>query len=114
MKIEEILENKKVVEKIVKVIPVFDKNKDYLAFPIEILPSSFKKLNFKKKKFIRQVIKGMEIPNVGEFFNKKIKIEIINFRNMDAIKFVISDNKVEEKANILIPHIKERSPVLDY
>ena len=42
---------------------------------------------------------------------KEIKMEIINFRNMDAIRFIISDDKIEEKANILIPHIKEKSPV---
>ncbi|GIW68046.1 MAG: hypothetical protein KatS3mg096_914 [Candidatus Parcubacteria bacterium] len=69
---------------------------------------------------------AMQILNVTEFFSKilskikevskikEIKIEIVNFRNMDAIKFSISDNKTEEKANILIPHIKEKSPVLQY
>ena len=41
-------------------------------------------------------------------------MEIINFINMDAIKFSISDNKTEETANILVPHIKEKSPVLQY
>lgn len=43
---------------------------------------------------------------------KEIKMEIINFRNMEAIKFSISDDKIEEKTSILIPHIKEKSPVL--
>jgi len=69
---------------------------------------------------------AMQIINVTEFFSKilskiieiskiqEIKMEIVNFRNMDAIKFIISDDKVEEKANILIPHIKEKSPVLQF
>ncbi len=45
---------------------------------------------------------------------KEIKMEIVNFRNMNAIKFSISDNKIEEKTSILIPHIREKSPVLIY
>jgi len=45
---------------------------------------------------------------------KEIKMEIINIRNMDAIKFSISIAGKEEKANILIPHIREKSPVLGY
>ena len=68
---------------------------------------------------------AMQIFNASEVFSKilskmieiskikEIKVEIINFRNMDAIKFSISDNKTEEKANILIPHIREKSPVLE-
>jgi len=45
---------------------------------------------------------------------KQIRVEIINFRNMDAIKFKILTDSEEETANILIPHIKEKSPVLQY
>lgn len=48
--------------------------------------------------------------NVSEI--KQIKMNIINFRNMDAIKFYISDGTNNETTNILIPHIKEKSPVL--
>lgn len=43
-----------------------------------------------------------------------IQIEIINFRNMDAIRFKIIIGEQEENANILIPHIRERSPVLEH
>lgn len=69
---------------------------------------------------------AMQILNVSEVFSKilsriieiskikEIRMEIINFRNMDAIKFKISDNNTEENANILIPHIREKSPVLKY
>jgi uncharacterized protein YuzE len=69
---------------------------------------------------------AMQILNVSEVLSKllskmielsalkEIKMEIINFRNMEAIKFSISDNKTEGRANILIPHIKEKSPVLRY
>ena len=69
---------------------------------------------------------AMQILNVSDVFSKilsemievsgikEIKIEIINFRNMDAIRFSISDNKREEKTSILIPHIKYKSPILEY
>lgn len=69
---------------------------------------------------------AMQIMNVSEVFSKilskiieiskikEIKVNIINFRNMDAIQFSISDGQREERANILIPHIKEKSPVLQY
>ncbi len=65
---------------------------------------------------------AMQILNVSEVLSKmieiskikEIKMEIVNFRNMDAIKFSISDNKIEEKTSILIPHIREKSPVLIY
>jgi uncharacterized protein YuzE len=45
---------------------------------------------------------------------KEIKVEIINFRNMDAVKFKIISDSEEATANILVPHIMERSPVLEY
>lgn len=45
---------------------------------------------------------------------KEIKVEIINFRNMDAIKFNINTGNQQDTANILIPHIREKSPVLKY
>ena len=69
---------------------------------------------------------AMQILNVSEVFSKilsnmiklsnikELKIDIINFRNMDAIKFYISDGKNKETTNILIPHIREKSPVLQY
>lgn len=67
---------------------------------------------------------AMQILNVSEVLSKilpkiievskikEIKMEIINLRNMDAVKFNISDNNTEENANIFIPHIREKSPVL--
>ena len=69
---------------------------------------------------------AMQIMNVSEVLSKilsnmieisklkEVKIEIINFRNMDAIRFSISDGKIEEKTTLLVPHIKEKSPVLEY
>lgn len=63
---------------------------------------------------------AMQILNASEILSKiltkikEIKMEIINIRNMDAIKFSISIADKEEKANILIPHIREKSPVLGY
>ena len=69
---------------------------------------------------------AMQILNVSEVLSKilsnmvevsklkEVKVEIINFRNMDAIRFSVSDGKKEEKTNLLIPHIKEKSPVLSH
>jgi len=69
---------------------------------------------------------AMQILNASDVFNKilsnavkiaaikSIEMNIINFRNMAAIKFKIITEKQEETANILIPHIKEKSPVLIY
>ena len=45
---------------------------------------------------------------------KEMQVEIINFRNMDAIKFRILTQKTADSANILIPHIREKSPALRY
>lgn len=68
----------------------------------------------------------MQILNVSEVLSKiiskvievskikEIKMNIVNFRNMDAIKFYISDGENEETTNILIPHITEKNPVLKY
>jgi len=53
--------------------------------------------------------KIVEINKISE-----IKIEITNFRNMDAINFKITSNNQESSASIFIPHIKEKSPVLNY
>ena len=74
--IEELLKNKEVVEKVVEVIPKCDKNKDYLAFPIDVLPKSFKKLTSKEKNFIRQVLIKTQFPGMKRFFNDKIKITL--------------------------------------
>jgi uncharacterized protein YuzE len=69
---------------------------------------------------------AMQIINVTEVLSKilskmieiskikEIRADIINFRNMEAIKFSVSDGINEEKATILVPHIKEKSPVLAY
>ena len=69
---------------------------------------------------------AMEILNASEVFSsilskmikisliKSIELQVVNFRNIDAIKFKIITDKQEETASILIPHIKEKSPVLEY
>ena len=69
---------------------------------------------------------AMQILNISEVLSKilskiinvsklkETKMDIVNFRNMDAIKFYISDGINEETSTILIPHIRERSPVLEY
>ena len=42
----------------------------------------------------------------------KMEVEIINFRNIDAVKFRVTGDAGIETANILLPHIREKSPVL--
>lgn len=45
---------------------------------------------------------------------EEIRVNLMNFRNMEGIKFEIRTDKERENANILIPNIKEKSPVLRY
>ena len=80
---------------------ILDFGKDENLVAIQILNAS--------EVFSKILSKIREISQI-----KEIKIEIINFRNMDAIKFNVSDENIEENANIFIPHIKEKSPVLQY
>ena len=76
MAIEKILEEKEVIEKIVEVIPKTNKNRDYVAFPIEVLPKSFKKVKPKEKSFIRKVIKSMKILNLNKIYNEDIEMSL--------------------------------------
>ncbi len=69
---------------------------------------------------------AIQILNISEILNrffskikeaskiKEVRTEIINFRNIEGIKFKITADGQEETANFLIPHIKEKSPVLKY
>jgi uncharacterized protein YuzE len=45
---------------------------------------------------------------------KEMRVEIVNFRNMDAIKFEIFTDSQNIKSSILIPNIREKSPVLRF
>ena len=51
----------------------------------------------------------VQLANIKEF-----NAEVTNFRNMASIKFTISDNHTKETANIMIPHLVEKSPSLGY
>lgn len=67
---------------------------------------------------------AMQILNVSEVFAKilskminpkninQMEVEIINFRNIDAVKFRVTGESGSETASILVPHIREKSPVL--
>lgn len=77
----------------------FDDKGDLVAIQIMNISEVLKKF-FSKIKEISQV--------------KEIKTDRINFRNMEGIRFSVSDGYNEESANFLIPHIKEKSPVLQY
>lgn len=43
-----------------------------------------------------------------------MKVNIVNIRNIVAVRFKIITDKDSQEANILIPNIKEKSPVLQY
>lgn len=45
---------------------------------------------------------------------KEFRANIINFRNMAAIKFSISDETQTESSSIILPRIIEKSPALKY
>jgi len=45
---------------------------------------------------------------------KEMQVEIINFRNIDAIKFRVVTEKASDSASILVPNIREKSPALRY
>lgn len=45
---------------------------------------------------------------------REIRAQVINFRNMEVIQFQITTDKGKENANIFIPNIKEKSPVLQF
>jgi uncharacterized protein YuzE len=77
----------------------FDKEGNLVAFQILKTSEVFSKI----------LSKMIEIAKI-----KQIQAEIINFRNMDAIKFKVITDDSQETANILIPHIVKKSPVLEY
>ncbi len=77
----------------------FDDKEDLVAIQITNASEVFKKILSKIK----------EVSNL-----RCIEANIINFRNMEAIKFKVLTDSDEETANILIPHIKEKSPVLTH
>lgn len=74
----------------------------------------------------KESLVAIQILNVSEVFAKlltkiikinelkQIEVNMIDFRNMDAIKFKVITDNAEETANILIPHIREKSPVLSH
>jgi uncharacterized protein YuzE len=77
----------------------FDEKGDLIAIQVINVSQVFSKI----------LSKMIEVSNI-----KEIQVEIINFRNMDAVKFKIISEDFEENTNILIPHIKEKSPVLTH
>lgn len=77
----------------------FDEKGDLVA--IQILNAS--------EVFTKIMSKIIEINEI-----KEMNADVINFRNMDAIRFKVKTDTEEETANILIPHIKEKSPVLTH
>lgn len=77
----------------------FDEKGNLVA--MEILDAS--------KVLAKVLSKIMKLANI-----KEIKVNIANLRNMAAIKFEITTDSDRESANILIPHIIEKSPVLSH
>lgn len=77
----------------------FDENRDLTA--VEILDAS--------EVLSKLITKMIELNKINE-----IRTRIINFRNMEAIQFMIKSNEQVEIANVIIPRIKDKSPALDY
>jgi uncharacterized protein YuzE len=80
---------------------VFDFDKDKNLMAIEILDAS--------KVLSKLISKIIELNNI-----KDIKVNVINFRNMNAIKVDITTDIDKASAVITIPSIKEESPALSY
>ena len=69
---------------------------------------------------------AIQILNAAEFFSKffskvlnliniqSLRAEVVNFRNMDSLKLSVNIGGKEETSNILIPRIRQSSPVLNY
>ena len=69
---------------------------------------------------------SMEILNASKILSKLLskvisltaikgyKMQVINFRNMEAIHLEVDLGAKKETVNIFIPRIKEHSPVLNY
>lgn len=75
--LDSILENKPKIDK-KKIAEEYIKeniSKNHLAFPLEIIPNSFKKLDKKEKKFIREIIFRMGVTK-KEYFNEKLKLKL--------------------------------------
>jgi len=77
----------------------FDDHKNLVS--IEIMEAS--------KTLSKLVSKILELSKI-----KAIRADIINFRNMTAIKVDITTNSEKASAVITIPNIKESSPSLSY
>lgn len=75
--IESILEEKPKVDKKRIAEEYIKENipKNHLAFPLEVIPRSFKKLDKKEKEFIREIISRMGVAK-KEYFNEKLKLKI--------------------------------------
>ena len=80
---------------------VFDFNKDKNLIAIQILTASEI-----LSKLLSKIISLAQIKN--------IKADIINFRNMEAINLEVEFEGGKEKIPIIIPRVKEGSPVLRY
>ncbi len=51
--------------------------KDYYAFPIEVLPKSFKSINDKEIKFLKTIIKRfINKEKIKNYFQKDLKLEV--------------------------------------
>ena len=75
-----IIENKYEVEidkkKIAEEYIVENLARDCLAFPLEVLPSSFEKQKKEELEFIRKLIKRMNILKIKEYYNLDLNLEL--------------------------------------
>jgi uncharacterized protein YuzE len=80
---------------------IFDFDKDKNLVGIQIMDAS--------KVLAKLLSKILELSKI-----KSIKTEVINFRNMDAVRVDITTSTDKASAVITIPSIKETSPALGY
>ncbi len=80
---------------------VFDFDKDENLVAIQISEAS-KVLS----KFMSKIIELAKIKN--------IRVEIVNFRNMTAVRMFVETDKDKIMAPIIVPRIKQTSPALSY
>jgi len=77
----------------------FDKNENLVAIQI-----------FEASKVLSKIMsKILELAKI-----KKIRVEVVNFRNMTAVRIFVETDKDKVMAPIIVPRIKQSSPALSY
>ena len=68
---------------------------------------------------------SLQIMNVSDVLRKlltkidvnhlrEVKLDLVDFRNMGMIKLSVMDHSISESANLLVPSLKNKSPVFGF